>query len=400
MKVLITNNTLDARAGTEMFVHDLALGLRSRGHEVACFTPRPGVVADILRAAVIPVVNDPQDCPFVPDIIHGQHMSAAPAALFAFPQTPAIFVCHGVTPWPETPLVKFDQIRRFVAVDMASAQRLADDLDLPVKTVKIIANGVDLTRFRPAPDNAARRKRALVYSNQPQDARVPVLQSACAANGIELDIRGAAVGAPVDNPENVLTDYGLVFAKARAAMEAMACGCNVILCDYGKWGPAVTVENFHELATRNFGLTAITRELDADAIATEIRELDWDQVKMLPDMIAEHRSLDAMVDGFEGLYANVLQQDCRSGNNRPELAQFLLRLSPLMRERDALATRLYTETAQRLARDNKSAELLVRALVSLADHEDRQLKTEMARQILHLQPGHPIASEILKELER
>ena len=53
----------------------------------------------------------------------------------------------------------------------------------------------------------------------------------------------------VDRPEAILGDYDLVFAKARAAMEAMATGCAVILCDRVGAGPLVCRANLPRSAS-------------------------------------------------------------------------------------------------------------------------------------------------------
>jgi hypothetical protein len=49
MRVLATNCSLRGRSGTEIVTIDLALGLRSRGHEVAVFAPLLEKSAEILR---------------------------------------------------------------------------------------------------------------------------------------------------------------------------------------------------------------------------------------------------------------------------------------------------------------------------------------------------------------
>jgi hypothetical protein len=57
LTVLITNNTLAPRAGTEMYVRDLALGLQRRGHSPVVYTTRAGEVARELRRATVPAAE-------------------------------------------------------------------------------------------------------------------------------------------------------------------------------------------------------------------------------------------------------------------------------------------------------------------------------------------------------
>lgn len=51
----------------------------------------------------------------------------------------------------------------------------------------------------------------------------------------------------------MLGGYDLVFAKARCALEAMAVGCAVVLCDVGGLGPLVTRAQVQHLRRWNFG---------------------------------------------------------------------------------------------------------------------------------------------------
>lgn len=95
LRVLITNDALDRRAGTEVYVRDLALGLLERGHKPIAFSTVLGDVARELQAATVPVIDDLNSLAVRPDIIHGHHHVEAMMALLHFPQTPAVHFCHG-----------------------------------------------------------------------------------------------------------------------------------------------------------------------------------------------------------------------------------------------------------------------------------------------------------------
>ena len=51
LRILITNLKLSSRTGTEIVTRDLALALRRAGHAPTVYTPRPGPIAEELRAA-------------------------------------------------------------------------------------------------------------------------------------------------------------------------------------------------------------------------------------------------------------------------------------------------------------------------------------------------------------
>jgi hypothetical protein len=88
LRVLITNNTLAVRAGTEMYVRDLALALMKRGHFPVAYSPILGSVAAELSEATVPVISDLGALGVAPDIIHGHHHLETMAALLHFPETP------------------------------------------------------------------------------------------------------------------------------------------------------------------------------------------------------------------------------------------------------------------------------------------------------------------------
>ena len=98
LRILITNNALAGRAGTELYVRDVALSLLARGHRPVAYSATLGEVAQELRAATIPVIDDLNSMSVAPDIIHGQHHLETMTALLRFPGVPAVYFCHGWLP--------------------------------------------------------------------------------------------------------------------------------------------------------------------------------------------------------------------------------------------------------------------------------------------------------------
>ena len=95
LRVLITNYSLSNYAGTELYVRDLAARLLRRGHTPVVYSTQLGQVAQDLRAATVPVVDDLNSLTQPPDLIHGQHNLETMTALLHFPGTPAVYFCHG-----------------------------------------------------------------------------------------------------------------------------------------------------------------------------------------------------------------------------------------------------------------------------------------------------------------
>ena len=98
-------------------------------------------------------------------------------------------------------------------------------------------NAVDLSRFIPRPPLPDRPLGAAVFSNYASRwTHLPAIEEACSTLGIPLDVIGKAFGTETQKPEELLPKYDLVFAKARCALEAMATGCAVVLCDFAGLG--------------------------------------------------------------------------------------------------------------------------------------------------------------------
>jgi hypothetical protein len=254
-RVLITNIQLTARTGTEHYVRDLALELLHRGHEPMIYSPRCGATADQLRAATIPVFDDLSKLDAVPDVIHAHHTLEAGVAALRFPGVPIVFVSHSSTGWFDQP-PRLSAVKAHIAVDEAVRDRLVLVEGVEDDDVRIIHNGIDLARFTartaPLPE---RPRRALVFSNYTANGPwVDAVVEAWRRAGLHLDVAGMAPATPLERPEEVLREYDLVFGKARCAMEALAVGCAVVVCDSTGVAGMVHPDNITDHRRLNFGV--------------------------------------------------------------------------------------------------------------------------------------------------
>ncbi len=308
LNVLITNNTLDPRAGTELYVRDLALELQRRGHTPVVYTTRAGEVARELRRATVPVVEDLRRLGSTPDIIHGQHHAETMTALLHFQGIPAVFFCHGWLPPEEEPPL-FPRILRYAAVDEVCRDRLVCEHAVPEERVRVILNFVDLERFLPRRPLPTRPRRALLFSNYASGAtHLPAVREACARARLELDVLGSGAGKSCDEPEKVLGDYDLVFAKGRSALEALAVGAAVVLCDSTGAGPLVTKEELEHLRRLNFGVRTLRREVTAEVLTSEIERYDAVDAAAVSREIRARAGRTEAVDEIVALYTEVLAE--------------------------------------------------------------------------------------------
>jgi hypothetical protein len=306
MKILFTNLSFDVYTGTQSVTRDLSVALTRAGHQVTIYSPWLGPIASGVRASGVAVTDDLFSLDDAPDIIHGHHHEPLMQALLRFPATPAISLCHDATGPEDTPFA-FPRIRRYLAVDQRCQARVERELGKAAGPVEIVPNAVDTVRFQPRAPLPERPRRALVFSNYARDkTHLAAVKKACRQAGIALDVMGSAAGTASDRPEDVLPEYDLVFAKARCALEAMAVGNAVVLCDFAGVGPYVTAADFDAMRPKNFGRALLTEPLSAGALLKQIWRYDASDAAALSARVHAEASLSSAVDRWESIYSEVI----------------------------------------------------------------------------------------------
>jgi len=270
------------------------------------FSALPGVIAEELEANGIPAYGSIEAISDRPDIIHGHHLLETLIACLRFPSTPAISVCHGALPWVERP-PKIPSIRRYVAVDLACRERVVKDVGIEASRVPLVHNFVDLNVFRPRGPLPAKPERALIFSNYAsENAHLPFVREACRRTGIAVEVVGESSGNAVTRPSEVLGEYDLVFAKGRAALEALAVGCSVILCDATGCGPMVQIRDIERMRDWNFGFRLLTEPLLPRSIERQIALYDAGNAGQCRDYVRATCGIEAAVDRLMELYEEVI----------------------------------------------------------------------------------------------
>ena len=182
---------------------------------------------------------------------------------------------------------------------------------IAVDQVSVLYNFVDLRRFQPREPLPASPRSALVFSNYASSGTfTDSITAACRNAGIErVDIVGAGSGNAVENPEEILGNYDIVFAKARCALEAMATGCAVVVADFAGLGGLVTSTNVETLRKLNFGFRTMQQGvLSTESVAQELNLYDAADAQAVSTRIQAEADLSTTVDRWIDLYTAALSR--------------------------------------------------------------------------------------------
>jgi len=306
MNVLITNIWLVNQGGTEAYVRDLAIELQGRGHTVEVYSPQLGPFAKEIESAGIHVCNAPSELKHKPQIIHAHQFIPCMEVASQFTNVPIIYFVHDYS-FPGDSPPKLDQIGKYVAVDDLCLRKLVQDFHIEESRTAVIHNWVDTNRFRLRTQFSATAKRALVFSNYAHEGNYfKTLKETCVASGIELDGLGNGFNNSISNPEDILSNYDIVFAKGKAAMEAMASGAAVIVCDFRGLGAMVNTDNFDFFRKYNFGMYTLDREITPEMIRTEINKYDTNVARRISEKIRKEADFQNTIDQLLRCYEEVL----------------------------------------------------------------------------------------------
>lgn len=226
MKILLTVENTNERAGSKQYVHALASAYAEEGHEVvvASLHPQLGPMGkDILAIAGVKLFAINELVGETPLFDVG---IISPACCFL----PAKYLCaqtiqitHGIL-LPEAPLEAADfnvfvseEARQHWGIDGA-----------------IIRNPIDTNRYAPAGPPRSKLRVVAHFSNYDD---ILNLQIACDQLGVRINrVKHQAYPEVIQ----LLTDADMIFAVGRSAYEAMSMGREVVFCDnrnyYGDFG--------------------------------------------------------------------------------------------------------------------------------------------------------------------
>ncbi|WP_378175944.1 glycosyltransferase [Aquimarina sp. SS2-1] len=306
MNILITNNEMDSYTGTTVYVKELAIALVKRGENVQIYTRYVGEIGlDIQRKGIM-VTDSLREITFMPDIIHTHHNTTVFDVLFYFKNTPVIFWIHDrLTPLDFPPLHK--NIIRYLSVDYNCKERYSADCGFDPSDSEVIYNWVNLERFTLRKKLNQEPKKALVFSNYANnDNHLKSIQEACEQRGLQLDVIGKGTGNQKRDPEAYLMNYDIIFAKAKAAMESLASGAGVIICDYTGLAGFVTSDKLKHYRKYNFGMKLMDRLITKEYIIEEIKKYDLDDIFKVSKTIRSEIDMEKIINQIQSLYKDCI----------------------------------------------------------------------------------------------
>ncbi len=338
----------------------MAQTLVRQGHTPIAYSPVLGDVAQLLRRATVPVIDDLERLSLPPDVIHGQHTLETLSALLRFPGVPAVYFCHSWIGWSSAAL-PLPRIRRFVAVDDACRDRLLYEHGVPTDRLHLLLNFVDLEKFPSRPPLPARPARALAFGNDIQPWDLEVLAAACARQGLHLDAYGLGLGRETPVPQQLLPHYDLVFAKARCALEAMAVGAAVVLFGANGLGPLVTAGEFDRLRRLNFGIRSQDQPIQVAGVVEQIARYDAEDAQAVSARVRAEADKDRVVHEIVKVYRLAMYDQARAADDParegPQAAAYLRQAAPLFysaHKANKEAQSLRKQVAQLTAERDKS----------------------------------------------
>jgi hypothetical protein len=185
-----------------------------------------------------------------------------------------------------------------------------------------IRQPVDIGRTVAAGPIGKRPRRAVVLSNYQVDERERMLAEAWGRAGVQICRIGGAGGQSFDLGV-ALAGVDIVVAKARAALDAMACGRAVYVFDqYGLDG-WVTVESYEALEEDNFAGLATGRIASVQALSADLGRYEAAMGAINRDLVVQHHGVGEQVatilEAIEPLRSKLAPEAERRGREREEL---------------------------------------------------------------------------------
>lgn len=344
MKILLGNNTLSIYAGSETWTYTLAVALKRAGHDVSCFSPELGDIANDLKVegircfSSIPVgeirpfsiiLDDSISQDY--DFIIANHWHIVEYLRKCFPKTPIISTVHGVihtmpdgSHAPEHPSMN-GGVNQFISVSEEVQEVLKAEYNIESL---LIRNFIDTKKYKKTKVHK-KPEQLFINSNYllADSEEVNVIREVAKHYGARLAAAGIGFGNPSKDILKAVKDSDVVFGYGRSILEALACGKLAIVHGHRDTGTemnrgtggVITEESVDELRSVNFsGRNAQGVVWDAEKF---IKEIDTHYKKSTfewgPDYVAKNHNAVFAAQQFVELGKSLLGQKSTRDESTP-----------------------------------------------------------------------------------
>ncbi len=117
-------------------------------------------------------------------------------------------------------------------------------------------------------------------------------------------------------PENILNKYDIIFTSGMAAIEALASGAAVILCDgRGAFG-IVTTSNYKYVQEHNLGLKTLESELSPEFVEDNINRYNREDAELVSRLVRQESQWKNKIVIWENIYLNAINKFQESPSNQ------------------------------------------------------------------------------------
>jgi len=367
MEIVLATTGLAGIGGSETYLLTVAEQLQRLGHDVTVHATTGGAMSEFMAGRGIPVTIGERGLPGACDAILVQDAAMAYALAERWPETPQVFRCPSALHDFQFP----PQLPGIVAAVVVCSDRMVRHVEglAGEREIVRLRQPVDTQRLRPRGEIRERPRRAVLLGNYVSGRRRELIVEAWGSAGVECETVGVH-GEATPEPASAIAAADIVVGKARAIVDAMACGRAAYVLDVAGGDGWVTEERYPAMEADNFAGQATDWSLDRQRLVADLADYRPEMGQANRDLVLAHHDARS--------HAYALVELFRRLSPRPEPAAGPLReLARLVRlqwatEQDAMALR------QALVEERERAVVAETYAASL-DEERHALEAEIAR---------------------